>query len=126
MGGARAGSEDAERGERPPTRAETRCRRTLQVFLQLVHRARGHRGASLARAAVLYGHAREGLLDVHASPSPGGLLAGRTGGLVAHSRVGGCVTDAERLSLFVTSPKNPNFPTARGRSHAISQARQLN
>ena len=78
ISGARGGSEDAERGERP----------TLQDFPSLGHRARGHRGASLARAAVLNGHAREGLLDVHASPSPGGLLAGRTGGLVAHSRAG--------------------------------------
>ena len=78
ISGARGGSEDAERGERP----------TLQDFPSLGHRARGHRGASLARAAVLNGHAREGLLDVHASPSPGGFLAGRTGGLVAHSRAG--------------------------------------
>ena len=58
------------------------------VNYKLVHHARGHRGASLARAAVFHGHAREGLLDVHASPSPGGFLTGRTGGLVAHSRAG--------------------------------------
>ena len=91
ISGARGGSEDAERGERP----------TLQDFPFLGHRARGHRGASLARAAVLNGHAREGLLDVHASPSPGGLLAGRTGGLVAHSRAGGCVTSCD-AGRFVT------------------------
>ena len=93
ISGARGGSEDAERGERP----------TLQDFPFLGHRARGHRGASLARAAVLNGHAREGLLDVQASPSPGGLLAGRTGGLVAHSRAGGCVTscDAGRFCHMV-------------------------
>ena len=97
-------------------RASRNCRATYDAWLrvclfpfELVHHARGHRGASLARASVFHGHAREGLLDVHASPSPGGFLAGRTGGPVAHTRAGGHVMPP--VSVCVTFGQN--FETGR-------------